>query len=268
MFFKKNTANRKTTKRPRLYRMRRAVLDWILFAGNTVLIVGAITGSYYFLATSSVFKLKEVELSGSFRHTTQKGVEKLAEAPLGKNLFTINLNRLEENVRRHPWIKRVEVRRQLPGKIRIHVEEYEPMAIIRAGDDYLMSFEGKIFKKLRAGEAPDLPVISGFDPEKLGKYPSYYRAHVEEAFSFLNRLLARPLAGFGVKEIHYSVTEGITLTTAKNSTEIYFGQGDYEQKLDRWQEFAAAQGGGDTLYKRIDLHVEGKIFAQGETHGP
>ncbi|MBI2340590.1 MAG: FtsQ-type POTRA domain-containing protein [Deltaproteobacteria bacterium] len=275
MFFRRKFQNLKTTKRPRLYRMRRALLDWFLFAGQLLVIGGLLCGAWYFLVRSDTFTLKEMELSGPFDHTTRKAVERLAEAPYGKNLFTVNLSRLEKNIRRHPWVKRVEVRRVLPDKIRIHLEEYTPVALFDAGSLYLVSREGKIFKKLRPGEVGpsrpggqtlaggSFPVISGFDSERLKKFPSYYGAHVEEAFLFLNRFLLLPATQtFGVKEVHYDVTEGITVTTAKGRSEIYFGRGDYEEKLDRWRKFAAAEGEGDTPYKRIDLHVEGKIFAR------
>lgn len=275
IFFKKKPANRRVVKRARLYRMSRSVIDWLTLIGKMALVVLVLFGLYEFFVASSYFRLSEVEINGELEHVSRAKVEELAQIPYKKNIFSVNLFGIVKNIRRHPWIQHVQIRRKFPSGLIIHVQEHQPFAILQAQTNeknnfefFLMNQEGILFQRIKKHDM-ELPLIRGFELDKLKNYPGYFRPKIKEAFIFLKQFQElSKLDELEVESVHYDVTNGImAILKSKNenkapSMEVFFGKGDFDKKISVWNRFGRQMKEESALYSKIDLHVLGKVFAR------
>src|SRR5688572_1377202 len=77
------------------------------------------------------FRVRRVEISGT-RLLAPHQVLAAAKLPAGENVWG-DLGRLESAIGAHPAISAVTVSRDLPGTLRIRVQEKRPVAYVEAG---------------------------------------------------------------------------------------------------------------------------------------
>ncbi len=271
-FLKKKAVNRKVTKRPRLYRMSRSVLDWLSLGLKMLATVLVVAGLYHFLLGSTYFTIKSVQVTGPFEKISQNKILKLANVPLGKNLLMVNLHEIGQNIKKHPWVKQVYLRRRFPSDVVIEVTEHKSAAYLETQGElgaktYLMSDEGLVFLNVASREA-DLPVITGFNEEQLRKYPHYFSVKVADAFLFIKTFESEVGPGdFTLQSVRYDLVDGVMANLTKKSDEfllevpVFFGRDNFLKKMNVWKHFAKNMREQNTNFTKVDLHVGGKIFA-------
>ncbi len=95
-----------------------------IFVGMSYLLIR----SYRYLTTSKLFVMKKIEVR-HLHYLTKKEVLSLAGIDKGVNIFKINLTRVKRTLLRSPWIKGVMLRRVVPDKIVIDVDERVPVFV-------------------------------------------------------------------------------------------------------------------------------------------
>lgn len=257
---RKKILNRRVKTRPKLYRLSRSFIDWIKLAVLIIVTGGAIYGAYHWFVVSDFFCLRRITVISPTPHLTEEAIVKLSGLELGKNLLGLRLHRVESSLKRMSWIKNVRVKRNLPSEIILQVEEYQPFAILKMEECYLVSREGEIFRKMRNGEKYDLPLITGFKKEEFERFPGYYRLKLKEVHSFLTDLIISGNSEkAGISRLHYDLAGGFTIFTKAPLMEVFFGKGDLDRKREEWSRFLRQEG---MIYQNIDLHVADKIFAK------
>lgn len=179
--------------------------------------------------TSPRFALSDVKVTG---HVEAADVElvRLGGVLLGQNLFTMDTRSMERSIATHPWIKSVRVARHFPSRLSIDVVEHRAEALLSLGELYLLNEEGAPFKRLKAGDDFDLPLITGVDREA-------FAAGREDAVRAVNaaRELIEAWAQTEGTEPLSEVNlhpEGVTVVTSSGQ-QIEFGEGDLQAKLSR-----------------------------------
>lgn len=278
MFFNKiKLANRKVSQRPILYRMKRSLLDQLKLWGVVGIVAGFLALSYKFLFYAPQFDLQEVEFSGNFNHLTHKQLVQLADIPFGENLLSMNLKQLRIRLQKDPWAHNILIRRIFPNKLAIVIDEYEPVALLDVNRDrYYVNDQGVAFDAVESGQEINLPLITGFTKTYLKKYPLYYGPQLLATMEFLKTFLADSAnQQFTVTRLHYDEFGGHTLHLAKRvspdeteiSMTVFFGLNRRDEQLASWHLLVDRMQASQTWFKVVDLHIEGKIFAQMETHG-
>ncbi|MBX7148854.1 FtsQ-type POTRA domain-containing protein [bacterium] len=274
MMFKRKQINRKIKKRPNMYRMKRSLMDWIKLYGTGFAVIVLVVVLYRFFAYSNFFKIERVMVNGHLTHTTPQEILALTGLSVDNSLFSVDLPQVIHNVKREPWINFVSVRRIFPDKIVLDVVEYVPSAILALKDGsgsrsyFLVNEDGKIFKSIKNVNEYKLPVVTGFEKEKLEKFPNFFASKLNSVFQFLKDFnMKEGLEDVKVSEINYNDTDGLTLVcnTSKNpqnKIQIYFGVGDYAPKFSSLELFLKQTEQEGVVYRRVDLHVDGKIFAR------
>src|SRR5262249_56142992 len=104
-----------------------------------------------FVVENAYFCVRESEVGGGEK---VGGAEIVAMAGLrhGMNMWSIDPAAIESKIARHPWVRRVLVRRELPRRVVIEVEERTPKAIVAMRKLYYVDADGVIFKQVGAGE--------------------------------------------------------------------------------------------------------------------
>ncbi|HVS33434.1 MAG TPA: FtsQ-type POTRA domain-containing protein [Thermoanaerobaculia bacterium] len=106
------------------------------------------------------FAVRNVEVLGTVRSSAED-VALLEAQYEGRNLFKIDIARLQEDVRRLPWVSRITVEKKLPDTLRIRVVEREPVALVQNGGTLrYVDGQGTPFADLSPSAGnPDLPLI-------------------------------------------------------------------------------------------------------------
>ncbi|MDD4732412.1 MAG: FtsQ-type POTRA domain-containing protein [Desulfovibrio sp.] len=134
-----------------------------LLALGGIAFLGALMAALFFLyrwgTTTSMFALEEIEVQGNER-LSYGDVLLAGRVRLGQNSWALNLSRVEALLSKNPWVENVSVRRELPRRMVIAVEEKTPEYWIRRGGSlYYADARGELIAAVSPSEFTSLPVL-------------------------------------------------------------------------------------------------------------
>jgi len=101
----------------------------------------------------TTFALARVETEGSPR-ITPDWIERALAPELGRNLLSLPLERVRDRLEQHPWLGRVEARKELPDRLRVVVEERVAAAVLETDDGlFFVDPEGERIAPLAPGDS-------------------------------------------------------------------------------------------------------------------
>jgi cell division protein FtsQ len=145
---------------------------------------------------------------------------------------------MEAALARHPWVKRVTVRRALPPALVAAVEERAAAALVDLGGLYLVDDAGDPFKRAAPGDRVDLPLVTGISRDDWVKRRAAAEPLLASALQLARAFAAR--RGARLAEIHVDPGDGVTLYVGDDGTQVRLGTGDYEAKLQRLDKVLSA----------------------------
>lgn len=148
----------------------------------------------------------------------------------GDPLLAVDVERAARAVLEHPWVREAAVRISPPDGVAIDVLERTPVAVLAAdGALYLLDEDGTPFKRARAGDGLDLPVLTGVraapDDEAL----------VAETRVALGALTAHAEAGApggAVSELHMETPDRVVLVL-EDGLRVTLGATDFRERTER-----------------------------------
>ena len=160
-------------KRVRRGRTKKLSRKELLIKGKSVLCGIMFLGSAFIVAfiiwkfaphrwlDQKFLEVKNVRIIDN-KNVSKKEIIGLSEVE-GKNFLTIKLPETAQKIARNPWIKRVDLRRKLPGEICITVEERTPFAYVQLNNSMnLVDEEGVIIRTVGETEKKEFPMMTGF----------------------------------------------------------------------------------------------------------
>jgi cell division septal protein FtsQ len=111
---------------------------------------------FWFIRDHAAFHIVAVRVYGAER-VPQAELIQLAQIPGGTSLLRTNVERIAAQIKRHPWIREVLVRRVYPNELEIIVYERRPAAILESGNAYIIDAEGYLLSQATSAEAANLP---------------------------------------------------------------------------------------------------------------
>lgn len=130
-------------------RRRNPLLGLIRPLATALLLVALPGGLTAWVLTAPQFQLQEVVVAGGSERVPAEWVLQTLAPVEGENLIRLPLSGLAEQLHRNPWIETVELRKELPGVLRVAVTERRPVALLERG--------GRLFYADTAGR-PIVPV--------------------------------------------------------------------------------------------------------------
>jgi cell division septal protein FtsQ len=110
------------------------------------------------------FALREIDVDARGRVDAKTLVAWAGLTP-GMSIWSVHTDEAERCLLGQPRISAASLERTLPNKVRLHVEERRPVAILLAGSPLLVAGDGAVFPALD-GEATDgLPYVTGLAPK-------------------------------------------------------------------------------------------------------
>ncbi len=229
-----------------------------------------------------------------------QGTDRLAAARVrtwlgmveGRSIWRTAPRDLEESLRRHPPIADALVRRILPDRIEVTVEEREPDAVVRDKRGFFFAdVDGVLFERARpdSTDLPELPIVtiargaSGEEPELMGPPPEYADVSLGDASRLSTRVLAETIAlaarlegghgGIGVSEI--TITAGqmdsedpeLLVFSTDGRLAVRLGWGSWDAKLGSLAKVVAhaeraGHGTAAGLSGRLDVRDPEAVVAR------
>jgi len=188
---------------------------------------------------------------------------------LGKRLDEVKLSDIEKEIGKMQYAGKVIATKELPGNIRIRIEERQPIAIAHINgeirfiseDGILLDYAPQVLQENR------LPMLSGFQRIRKAEGGNSYldSAEVSAAISLLLAVRESKFAQFILGEVNVSNPKKLYGRTTGARAKFIFGdKGNFEEKLHNmeifWKQVVTKKGVKNFDY--VDLRFDGKIFAQ------
>ncbi|AFJ48326.1 cell division protein FtsQ [Shimwellia blattae] len=184
--------------------------------------------------------LSKLVVTGERHYTRNDDIRQsiLALGPPG-TFMTQDVNIIQQQIERLPWIKQVSVRKQWPDELKIHLVEYVPIA--RWNDQHMIDADGVSFGVPVERTAKQiLPVLSG---------PEGSESEVLQGFRNLSAVLAKNR--FVLKAAAMTARRSWVLTL-NDGIKLNLGRDDTLNRLNRFVElYPVLQKQAQTEGKRI-----------------
>jgi cell division protein FtsQ len=224
-----DTAGGSWPRGPVARRIGRVALGVALLAGTAV---SGVHG-WRALRSAEALRIRTVRFHGLQRATADELLA-LSTVKPGDHLLLADVEAMAQALARHPWVRRIEVRRTWPPALDVTVSERTAAALVDLGGLYLVDDEANVFKRAAAGDGLDLPVVTG-----LSRADYVQRRAATEPLLAGALALARAWREDGrdakarLSEIHVDPGDGTTLYVGEDGTQVRLGTGDLPAKLSR-----------------------------------
>jgi cell division protein FtsQ len=200
----------------------KCTLFFFIIAGTSL----ALMYGYHCLLTSACIRLEKVEVKGVGREVRDDLIDRCS-LNSNPNLLALNLNDLKRRMEEHPWIRSVNLERQFPHTLVVHVEKNIPLAIVVLDEIYLMNQHCEIFKQINDSDEVDFPVITGVCGR--GQKAHWQLQRAAQAIRILGSQ-KKPWSSEGLSEIHVN-DEGLSLYFKHLAAAINVIGDDLEYKM-------------------------------------
>jgi len=177
------------------------------------------------------------------RHYTRNDDIRQAILALGSpgTFMTQDVNIIQSQIERLPWIKQASVRKQWPDELKIHLVEYVPIA--RWNDQHMVDSDGNAFSvPAERTSKQNLPMLYG---------PEGSENEVLQSYRDMGQMLARDK--FTLKVAAMTARRSWQLTL-NNDIKLDLGRGDTMKRLERFIElYPVLQQQAQTDGKRISF---------------
>ncbi|HEX4500069.1 MAG TPA: cell division protein FtsQ [Scandinavium sp.] len=217
---------------------RLAGIVFLLAVLCTVLMSGWMVLSW--MEDASRLPLSKLVVTGERHYTRNDDIRQaiLALGPPG-TFMTQDVNIIQSQIERLPWIKQASVRKQWPDELKIHLVEYVPIA--RWNDQHMVDNEGNAFSiPADRTSKQNLPMLYG---------PEGSENEVLQSYRDMGQMLAKEK--FTLKVAAMTARRSWQLTL-NNDIKLDLGRGDTVKRLERFLElYPVLQQQAQTDGKRI-----------------
>jgi cell division septal protein FtsQ len=256
--------NRKKAERP----WRRRTLRYGGFVGFLMLAavgyrlsgpLGAAADSLRdFVVENPYFSVREIQVRGGDKVSGNEIVT-IAGLRQGMSIWKIELAGIEEKIAKHPWVRRVLVRREFPSRIIIDVEERTPRAIVVIRKLYYVDSDGTVFKEVTAGENVKFPLLTGLRAEDVMTANPAVRRRIQDAMRLAEMMAQR---SHSLSEIHFDAPDRLVVYTTTYPVALHMGWGEWDEKLDRMERLLALWKGHEERLTSLDMSFRNQVVAR------
>lgn len=241
---------------PKVIAVLRALVGAVLVVGLAAAIAW---GGRHYIRTSPRFALAAVDVEGNVRRSPAE-LTSTAGLSLGDNIFSIDLEAARARVLAEPWVAEATLTRRLPSTIRMRVKEHEAAALVVLGDTLLVTREGRVIKRVEAGDPTDLPIVTGLRRDEDGGREALEKL-TRAALALSDEYEHGPLASsYPLQEVHVDERHDLSLVVGKGAVTLELGAPPYRRKLEQARAVLAdvsrKKGHPDVVFLDNDGHPE------------
>jgi len=215
---------------------------------------------YKYLLISDHIRLEEVVIKGVDENLKLELMER-ANLNFDLSLLAINLHDLKRRMEAHPWVRKVQIKKNFPHTLVIRVDREKILALIAGEGPYYMNTHGEVFKKLDPSDDVDYPIVTGIS----GDFPQE-RKKLELAAHILNDLKNESGAWSlkDLSEIHMGPDGSVDLYSLSYAAVIKFKGTEHQTKKNELKKVLLHlnRNGMIKMVKTIDLNYhEGAVVS-------
>ncbi|WP_027181503.1 FtsQ-type POTRA domain-containing protein [Oleidesulfovibrio alaskensis] len=206
--------------------------------------------AYRLLTSTGYFAAKQIEIQG-IHMLSDDTVISISEIGPGTNLLSANIEKVEQRLLENNWVKNVSVKRLLPDRIHIRIEERVPRFWVQKGGVLCYAdSEGRIIAPVGSEKFVSLPLlqIDSEAAELVGYMPQVIRAVGASAL---------PLQVDDASRIHLTAGRSVELYMEDKNLRLVFGLDDMDADLRRLSLVFADLGRRGELEGMRDMRAEG-----------
>ena len=235
------------------------------YLGSVIIMLILLTISVIEYADAfEVFNIDNIKVVGNETVSSEELV-RLSGLKFGENLLDIDIKRAAERIEANPFIKRVQISRELPNSVAMRVFERKPFVFIAQGSFYTADESGHLLPS-RSHKNFDLPIITGMDDFSLPIIGNRVDdSRFSKALDVAIMLNAEPFSLYNsISEINISPRGDICLIGTLKGTEIFLGKSGYRNKINRIRSLLSTvrQGKGLSGYQYMDLRFENQVIVK------
>ena len=206
-----------------------------------------------------------VEDSSKIGFITSKEVFRLLESRnlnlVGQTMKHIDIRKIEREIRKNPYIDKVDCYKTLDGNVKISVWQRQPIVHVMTTENYYLDND---FHKMPfvPGYSTYVPIVSGTVSQTYIRY---------KLFPFIRFLQGNEFWNAQVEQIYVQNDSTVELVPRVGDYIINLGSVDrYEQKLDKLMELynKAFNTIGWNRYSYIDLQYRDKVICSKKSDEP
>ncbi|NTV06077.1 MAG: FtsQ-type POTRA domain-containing protein [Chlorobiaceae bacterium] len=188
----------------------------------------------------------------------------------GSNMQKLDSKELKKRIMLIPYLRDVEISKEMNGIIRVKVFEREPVAgTVIAGRNMLIDREGFLLpgKKELTERFPELLEITGITRLKVAGngLQQLDRRDVELIRQFLEALSETNYASLLIRKLHLASNNATYCISVQAPTRFIIGnEGNFKEKLKKfeifWQKVVSKKG--FSSYETVDLRFRDRVFTR------
>jgi cell division protein FtsQ len=169
--------------------------------------------------------------------------------------MSLDLAAAARGIEAHPWVASARLSRSFPGTVLAEIVEHRAAAQVQLGGLYLLDDEGRVFKRFEAGDAADVPLVSGVSREAWLRDKGAAQLRLYSALHLLEAWRAEGLSAAALEEIRVEEDGGFTAFAREPAglQEVRLGARDLPLQLKRLTQLRAALARRGEHAARIDL---------------
>lgn len=256
---------RRQDLRMRHSRRRRLTLRALPLVGIAAaagVLIGAAFGVRWYLLHADRFRLHHVAFTPGDR-VAAADLRRVTDRALNRNIFTLDLDRIERDLQGVKWVASAKVKRVLPDRLFCSIEESVPMGLgLLHGRVQLLDGDGApidLYSASADAKRWSFPIFTGLDEN----HSDAERAQAARGYDFLKWLgTTHPGLAEEISEIDLSQPDRLALRLNRGGPVVRINPQDYGTNLDRWIGMRDWLAGrlGDGAY--VDLRFRDRITFQ------
>jgi cell division protein FtsQ len=230
------------------------VLAVTVFGGwrGTALVMGA-----------PALRVSSVSIRGNEQLATGEVLSLVADLR-GRNILTIALDDWRQRLLASPWVADATLRRVLPSRIEIAINERDPIGIGRvAGLLYLVDATGVVIDEYGPKYAAfDLPVIDGLSGRSR---PADHGVDADRALlasRVIAALATQPALARAVSQIDVSSPHDAVVVLAGETTLLRLGETDFGERIQAYLDLAPALRERVADIEYVDLRFGDRLYVR------
>lgn len=223
-------------------------VNWYLWSGIGFLslVIGSFVFAGYqlhkFLNDASTLPIEAVAIKGERTYTTDRDIQIALQDLMQRSFFSADISLVQQALEALPWVYRASVRREWPAKLRVYLQEQQPVAHWN-GSSWL-NVHGEVFEAPARPELEYLPQLSG--PDDMG-------AEVLTAYAQVNSLLK--INGFTLASLNLTPRHAWH-AILENGIVLDLGREDKIARIQRFITVYPLLAKQDKPIARVDLRYD------------
>ncbi|MCA1898110.1 cell division protein FtsQ/DivIB [Shewanella putrefaciens] len=223
-------------------------VNWYLWSGIGFLslVIGSFVFAGYqlhkFLNDANTLPIEAVAIKGERTYTTDRDIQIALQDLMQRSFFSADISLVQQALEALPWVYRASVRREWPAKLRVYLQEQQPVAHWNGAS--WLNVHGEVFEAPARPELEYLPQLSG--PDDMG-------VEVLTAYAQVNSLLK--INGFTLASLNLTPRHAWH-ATLENGIVLDLGREDKIARIQRFITVYPLLAKQDKPIARVDLRYD------------